>query len=209
MRITHRCESLTYSDLANIPSTLALHIGPVFHEVPESLALRLAQRECVVSLEAQGYTRRLGRDGRVNPRKWNNRHLLRNVGVMKASENELRAITGDTASARRLAKVGPAIILLTKGTMGTVVWSRNEGVYKVPAYQTHVVDPTGAGDALIGGFLVAWVRTGELLWSCAVGSAIASFVVESPGPSNFGSSKEIEGRAQEILNGATRMRGRI
>jgi len=206
MRVTRQCDPLSYSDLKGFPATLAVHIGAVLDEVPERLATRLAQRDCVVSLEAQGYTRQLSSKGMVNSRRWNNARLLKNLEVMKASENELRAIAGDDIAPRRLSKLGPEIILLTRGTKGTVVWSRTEGVYKIPAYPTHVRDPTGAGDALVGGFLVSWIRTGELLWSCAVGSAVASFVVESFGPSNFGSPKQIERRAQKILNETRRMR---
>ena len=206
MRVTRRCDPLSSSDLEGFPATLAVHIGPVLDEVPERLAISLAKRDCIVSLEAQGYTRRLSSKGMVNPRRWNNARLLKNIDVMKASENELRAVAGDNITPARLSKLGPEIILLTMGTKGTVLWSRTEGVHRIPAYPTHVRDPTGAGDALVGAFLVSWIRTGELLWSCAVGSAVASFVVESFGPSNFGSLKQIERRAQKILNETTRTR---
>jgi sugar/nucleoside kinase (ribokinase family) len=206
MRVTRRCDPLSFSDLEGLPETLAVHIGPVLDEVPERLAISLAKRDCVVSLEAQGYTRRLNSKGMVNSRKWNNARLLKNVEVMKTSESELRAIEGNDITLGRLSKLGPGIILLTMGTKGTVVWSKTEGVHKIPAYPTHVRDPTGAGDALVGAFLISWIRTGDLLWSCAVGSAVASFVVEGFGPSNFGSLKQIDRRAQKILNETTRMR---
>jgi sugar/nucleoside kinase (ribokinase family) len=78
-------------------------------------------------------------------------------------------------------------------------------VYTVPAYKTRVRDPTGAGDALVGAFLVTWVHTGDLTWSAAIGSAVASFVVEKVGPSNFGTSKQVEERAKTILDGIVRM----
>jgi sugar/nucleoside kinase (ribokinase family) len=204
MRVTRRCDPLSSSDLEVFPATLALHIGPVLDEVPETLAIRLAKRNCVASLEVQGYTRRLSK-GLVEPTRWNNARLLKSIDVLKASEIEFRAMAGDL-SLRRMSKLGPGIILLTRGTKGTVIWSRTEGAYKIPAYPARMRDPTGAGDALVGGFLISWVRTGELLWSCAVGSAVASVVVESFGPSNFGSPKQIEKRAQKILNEATRIR---
>ena len=204
MRVTRRCDPLSSPDLVGFPAALALHIGPVLDEVPETLAIRLANRNCVASLEVQGYTRQLSSKGLVEPTRWNSARLLKRVDVLKASENELRAMAGGM-SLRRMSKLGPGIILLTRGTKGTVVWSRTNGAYKVPAYPTRMRDPTGAGDALVGGFLISWVRTGELLWSCAVGSAVASVVVESFGPSNFGSPKQIERRAQKILNEAARI----
>ncbi len=189
MQVAQRCDPLSPIDLEGFPASLATHIGLVSDDFPEDLALRLAQRDSVLSLEAQGYTRNIDRSGIVSQRKWNNASLLKTLDVMKASEPELRAMGVHRINQRNLAKLGPRIILVTKAAKGTVLWSREDGFFQVPAYKTRIRDPTGAGDALVGGFLVSWIRTGELLWSCAVGSAIASFVVEDFGPANFGSPK--------------------
>ena len=186
---------------------MATHIGLVSDDFPEGLAVRLAQRDSVLSLEAQGYTRKIDRSGMVSQKKWNNAPLLKSLDVMKASQPELRAMGVQQITTRNLAKLGPRIILVTKGAKGTTLWSREEGLFETPAYQTRIRDPTGAGDALVGGFLVTWVRTGELLWSCAVGSAIASFVVEDFGPSKFGTAKQIKSRAEKILDETTRKDG--
>jgi sugar/nucleoside kinase (ribokinase family) len=207
MHVIHRCDPLGPSDVEDLPRTRAVHLGPVLDEVSERVALRVAEREFLVSLDPQGYTRRIGRTGTVSLRKWNDRNLLKKLKIMKVSENELRVITGGNTALRHLSKIGPEIVLLTRGAKGTVVCSRDEGVYKIPAYPTRVRDPTGAGDALVGGFLISWVRTGELLWSSAVGSAIASLVVERLGKSKFGSVKQIEMRAKKVLDGTARVRG--
>lgn len=66
-------------------------------------------------------------------------------------------------------------------------------------------DGDRAGDALVGAFLVTWVRTDDLSWSAAVGSAMASFVVEKVGPSNFGTSKQVEKRAKSIFERTVRL----
>ena len=166
MRVTGRSDPLGPLDLEDFPASLAVHIGLVLDDFPEGLALRLAHRESVLSLEAQGYTRTLNRSGVVSQRKWNNATLLKGLEVMKASEPELRAMGVQQMTSRNLAKLGPRIILVTKGAKGTTLWSREEGLFEIPAYQTRIRDPTGAGDALVGGFLVSWIRTGELLWSC-------------------------------------------
>jgi sugar/nucleoside kinase (ribokinase family) len=86
-----------------------------------------------------------------------------------------------------------------------IVWSRENGMFSVPAYETLVRDPTGAGDALAGSFLVTWVRTNDLLWSAAVGSAVASMVVAKKGLARFGKRRQIERRATEILDQITRI----
>ena len=45
-----------------------------------------------------------------------------------------------------------------------------------------VVDPTGAGDVFMGGFLTEYLRQKESVWCACVGSAAASLVVEGIGP---------------------------
>ena len=68
--------------------------------------------------------------------------------------------------------------------------------YEIPAYTPNkIVDPTGAGDAFIGGFLAEYVRGREILWCGCVGSAAASTVVEGVGPTFLGDRDEIYRRA--------------
>jgi sugar/nucleoside kinase (ribokinase family) len=130
---------------------------------------------------------------------------LRRIAVLKVSEAELPGIIGQKWSAGKLSNLGPDIILLTRGSRGTIIWSRDNGTFKVPAYETRIRGPTGAGDALAGVFLVSWVRSGDLLWSAAIGSAVASFVVSKIRIGNFGSRRQIESRAMEILEKTTRI----
>lgn len=200
MQVTSKCEPISKWDISKLPSSSAVHIGPVLDEVPPSLAMRLAERDSIVSLDPQGYLRRLTSDGTVRVKTWRDIRLLKTLEVLKVSENELAAIVGRRSLLEKLRKLGPKIVFLTKGATGTTLWARDEGAFSVPAYETRVQDPTGAGDALVGAFLVSWVKTGDLLWSAAVGSAVASFVVEKFGPARFGTRRQIERRAQTILD---------
>jgi sugar/nucleoside kinase (ribokinase family) len=84
------------------------------------------------------------------------------------------------------------------GAQGSVL-STQGTVYHVPACKSaRVVDPTGAGDAFIGGFLTEYTRQKELLWCACVGSAAASLVVEDVGTTFFGEKAEIYRRASVI-----------
>jgi ribokinase len=137
--------------------------------------------------------------------RWLDRRLLKRLDVLKLSEQEASIVIGrDCASPRKLANLGPEVILITRAASGTVVWSKSLGMFNVPAFKTKVRDPTGAGDALVGALLVTWVKTGDLLWSAAVGSAVASFVVEKVGPANFGAPQEIRKRASVISDETVR-----
>lgn len=67
-------------------------------------------------------------------------------------------------------------VVLTLGTAGVSVW--REGLsMTVPAVETSVVDPTGAGDAFCAGFLAEWVESGDLEASAHAGSLVASRAV--------------------------------
>lgn len=206
MQVTSVCDPLGREDLSKFPHSLAIHMGPILNEIPPRIAMRLAELNSVLSLDPQGYLRRLASDGSVRIRSWRNSSLLKRLAVLKVSENELTTIAGENHSFRRLSKLGPDIILLTRGVKGMIVWSRKEGTFRMPAYETRVRDPTGAGDALVGAFLTSWVHAGDLLWSAAVGSAVASFVVAKFGPATFGTRRQIESRAKRILDRTVRVR---
>jgi cytidine kinase len=53
--------------------------------------------------------------------------------------------------------------------------------HRVPAYATQVLDPTGAGDAFCGGFMVGLAETGDALEATLRGTVSASFVIEALG----------------------------
>jgi hypothetical protein len=156
-------------------------------------------------LDPQGYFRRLAVDGSVQIKNWNDSRVLKKMNALKVSCEEFTALAGRGASMRILTKLGPDIVLMTKGAKGSIVWSREEGTFKVPAYKTRVVDPTGARDAMAGAFLVSWHRTNDLVWSAAIGSAVASFVIEKSGLANFGTRQQIQSRAEAIFEQTMRL----
>ena len=64
-------------------------------------------------------------------------------------------------------------IVLTLGTAGVAL--SHEGLsMHVPALESTVVDPTGAGDAFCAGFLHEWVNSADLRASAQAGVAVAS-----------------------------------
>jgi sugar/nucleoside kinase (ribokinase family) len=79
------------------------------------------------------------------------------------------------------------------------VLSVEKTVYNIPPCSSRVlVDPTGAGDAFIGGFLTEYIRQKDSLWCACVGSAAASLVIEGIGPTFFGEKEEIYQRARSV-----------
>ena len=204
MSVDSVCERLKENDASRFTST-SVHIGPVLQEVPLRLALKLRERTELMSVDPQGYVRTRLRNGTIKRSHWRTVSMLRKTDVLKISESEVTGILGTKPSPRKLLKLGPRIVLLTKGKEGVTLLSRDEGEFFLPAYKTNVIDPTGAGDALVGAFLFSWKRTGDLLWSAALGAAVASFVVEGFGPANFGTPREIRSRAQVVMEQSRRI----
>ncbi len=74
------------------------------------------------------------------------------------------------------------LVLITKGEEGSTFYMGEETI-EVPAYNVDkVVDPTGAGDAFRAGFYAAHYRDFPVEECFKIGSARASFSVESTGP---------------------------
>jgi sugar/nucleoside kinase (ribokinase family) len=84
--------------------------------------------------------------------------------------------------ARRLNDAGAEIVALRMGEDGSLLRCAATGeCVHVPAVATHVVDPTGAGNAYCGGLIVGWVETGDLRTAGLYGAVAASFLVEQVG----------------------------
>jgi ribokinase len=93
---------------------------------------------------------------------------------------------------------GVETVIVTMGGKGAVL-SVEKTVYNIPACEAKAfVDPTGAGDAFMGGFLTEFGRAKDSFWCACVGSAAASLIVEGLGPTCLGDKEEIYRRANTI-----------
>ena len=123
--------------------------------------------------------------------------LLRNIDYLLPSIEEL-ALHADAAisekergehsdghvfeAARRLLDYGPKGVGVKMGARGMRLLLNGEQDWRqVPIYPAQVVDPTGAGDAFCGGFLVGLSRTGDPVRACLHGAVSASFIIQEFG----------------------------
>jgi sugar/nucleoside kinase (ribokinase family) len=186
----------------DIPASLkadAIHLAPVTDETAYELAERARSHADVLSLDPQGLLRSFDEAGNVLFKPLADKRILNLIDIYRSSANEIEAVTGlsDIASAiEAVHGLGVKIVIVTLGSEGSMV-SVGDTTYKVPAYKPEkVVDPTGAGDAFMGGFLAEYVYGENYLRCACVGSALASLVVEGIGPTNFGDKTEIYRRAR-------------
>lgn len=82
------------------------------------------------------------------------------VDILKLNDDELLLLTGnnhpDTAI-RPLLAAGPHTLLLTIGSKGSWMFTKNESVF-VKAFKVKAVDTIGCGDAFSAGFLTLYVN---------------------------------------------------
>jgi sugar/nucleoside kinase (ribokinase family) len=201
LRLKTRTPPLTLEDLPNPLKAKAIHIAPIAGEITYEVAEKLRSCTDLLSLDPQGLVRDFDENGKVTLGSLKDKRVLELVDIFKSSSNEIEAVTGQSgleSAIRAVHDHGVKIVIVTLGPNGAAV-SVEDAVHNVPAYKPEkLVDPTGAGDAFIGGFLAEYVRGEDCAWCSYVGSAAASLVVEGIGPTFFGDREEIYRRARAL-----------
>jgi len=201
LRSECRMSPLTVEDVLNPPRAKAVHIGPIAGEVAYDLIEKLRNCGEVTSLDPQGLVRRFDENGNVSLGPLTDERVLGLIDIFKSSLSELQAVTGLLElepAVKAVHDYGVRIVIITLGSNGAVV-SVEDTIHNVPAYKPErLVDPTGAGDAFVGGFLAEYVRGEDCSWCSCVGAAVASLVVEGIGPTFFGDREEIIRRARVL-----------
>lgn len=132
------------------------------------------------------------------------RETLKVIDCLIINDSEARELAEEPnliRAARAIRAMGPDMLVIKKGEHGAMLFI-NDVIFVVPAYPLEdIQDPTGAGDAFMGGiagYLAGQPHIDEDCLKRAVvyGSAMASFVVEKFGPERLFdlTEDEIQGR---------------
>ncbi len=201
LRLKNKAPAITLDDLPSSLQAKAVHVAPIAGEIPYEVVEHLRGRGEVLALDPQGILRSFDDAGNVTFRSKAEKRLLALVDIYKSSSEEIQATTGLSdlnAAVKAVHDFGVKIILVTMGAKGAVL-SAEGALHKIPACICQkYVDPTGAGDVFIGAFLTEYNRQKDPLWCACVGSAAASSVVESVGPTVLGEKEDIYQRARII-----------
>lgn len=110
--------------------------------------------------------------------------LLQACDILLPSGAEATMLTGDldeVSACRNLVERGIPIVVLKRGAKGCIVFTE-QGQTEIPAYPVTEVDPTGAGDAFAGGFVVALLRGMSAEESARFASFVGALAVTKQGP---------------------------
>jgi sugar/nucleoside kinase (ribokinase family) len=196
--IRHDDFSLDHLD-ANI-----IHFSPLTADEIDRECIHQAQsNNALVSLDVQGYIRCIDENGLVVSKEWDNYDdIIGMVDVVKLHQTELFATVhakSELSAASQILDLGPKIVIVTRDQRGSVIYTRNSQV-KIPLVLAKVqIDTTGCGDTYTVGFLLEYMRSGDVKRAGIFAATCASFNVESVGPYNMPSRLDVESRMRAYL----------
>lgn len=202
LKLKNKGNPITLKDIPQDFRAKAIHLAPIANEISFEVAEQLKKCADVLALDPQGLIRNFDEQGNVTEDAIVDSQIFSLINILKASQNEIYALTGEKElkpALKTIHDIGVETVIVTLGAKGSVL-SVEGAHYNIGVCPSQVlVDPTGAGDVFMGGFLTEYLRQKESLWCTAVGSAAASCVVEGIGPTYFGKKEIIYKRAQQLF----------
>jgi len=101
-----------------------------------------------------------------------------------------------TAQAKKILELGPGTVILTLGSKGCLVATKNGEIIRKPTYKVKVVDTTGAGDAFLAGVGYGIVKRWDIGKTADFANAVAALKCRKTG-ARTGLPKAIE--VEELL----------
>lgn len=189
-RVLAKSDPFTIEGLEGVEAKI-FHLGALLADDFSLDIIKYLSKKGIVSVDSQGYLREV-RDENVYPVDWNGKiEALKYIDILKVNEHELEALTGLTdvvAGAKMLNEWGVKEVLVTLGSMGSVIYDGTT-YYKIPAYiPAEVVDATGCGDTYMTGYLYQRAKNVGIEEAAKFASAMATIKIEGLGP--FGGTEQ-------------------
>ncbi|MBD3194855.1 MAG: sugar kinase [Candidatus Lokiarchaeota archaeon] len=121
--------------------------------------------------------------------------VLKDTTILLPSGEEaemLARIEGGEEACKQLLNHGPEIVVLKRGNKGCKIFSSEiiDGI-EVPSFKVEEVDPTGAGDAFGGAFIVGYLLNWDLEKTGKFANAAGALKVEFFGPMSDTTYEEV------------------
>lgn len=183
-RVLAKADHFKLNALENIDADF-FHLGTLLADDFDPEVIKHLAAKGTVSIDVQGYLRKV--DGeKVLQTDWKQKkEILPYVSILKANEDEMTAITGETdpqKAAIMLQKWGCKEIILTLGDKGSIIYDGNR-FYNIPAFPpTQLVDPTGCGDTYMAGYLYKRASGASHTEAGTFAAALCTLKLAAPGP---------------------------
>jgi sugar/nucleoside kinase (ribokinase family) len=193
-RVLQTADAFTAAQVGETNAQI-FHLGTLMgNDIPIDVIKALAQKG-KVSADVKGYLRKLN-GCNVAATDWRDKmEALPFISYLKVNEQEMKALTGTSnieQAAKQLHYWGAKEIIITLGSMGSVIYWQQH-FYQIPAYKaTTIADATGCGDTYMAGYL--YCRSKGLLPQQAgkFAAAMATLKIEKQGA--------FSGTEEEVLN---------
>ena len=185
-RVWAKAVPFTVGQLQDVSAGI-FHLGALLaDDFPLDVVKYLATKG-LVSVDSQGYLREV-RDTHVFAVDWHDKtEALRYIHFLKANEHEMEVLTGyqdACKAAEKLYEWGVKEVLLTFGSMGSLIFDGNN-FYNIPAYKpSKIVDATGCGDTYMAGYLYKRAKGASIEESGHFAAALSTLKIENYGPVN-------------------------
>lgn len=183
-RVLQKADPFIIEDLTDVEAVI-FHLGPLLSDDMSTDLIKALFSRGNVSVDAQGYLREVIDKG-VHAIDWaDKREALQYVDILKVNEHELEVLTGIAdirEGAKVLAEWGVKEVVVTLGSMGSVIYA-DSIYYTIPAYKpTEAVDATGCGDTYMAGYLYKRVKGADIQKAGEFAAAMAGLKIETSGP---------------------------
>ncbi|MGL5273264.1 MAG: PfkB family carbohydrate kinase [Phocaeicola sp.] len=185
-RVLAKADPFTIEHLKDAQAYI-FHLGSLLADDFSLDVVKYLSTKGKLAVDAQGYLREV-KNKEVCAVDWvEKREALKYIDILKVNEFEMETLTGTTdikQAAIQLANWGVKEILITLGSLGSVIFS--EGVfYSIPAYPPkEVIDTTGCGDTYVTGYLYMRNKGASCQEAGCFAAAMSTIKLESFGPFN-------------------------
>lgn len=202
-RVSAKADPFTIDYLKDVNASYIL-LGSLLADDFSLDVLKYLSEKSLIAIDVQGYLREV-RNEKVYAVDWKDKkEALKYIHVLKANELEMEVLTGFSdvkSAARQLYDWGVKEVLITLGSLGSVIYD-GKTFYKIPAYKPNeTVDATGCGDTYVTGYLYRRAKGDNIEDSGHFAAAMSTLKLERSGPFN--------GTKEDILRCMERAEQRI
>ena len=189
-RVTAKADPFTVEGLKDTDARI-IHLGSLLADDFSLEVIKFLSGKGLLSVDVQGFLRKVENE-KVLAVDWPEKDAaLKYIHILKANAHETEVLTGcknPREAALKLANWGVKEVLLTLGSMGSVIYADGE-FHEIPAYlPTEIVDATGCGDTYMAGYLYMRNKGASYKEAGCFAAAMCTIKLEASGP--FGGTEK-------------------
>lgn len=183
-RVLAKADPFTIENLKDAEADI-FHLGTLLADDFSLDVIKYLSTKGILSADAQGYLREV-RGEKVYAIDWaEKKEALKYIDILKVNEKEMEVLTGHSdpeKAALQLAEWGVKEVLITLGSLGSLIYAEGE-FHRIPAFPPkELVDATGCGDTYAAGYLYMRNQGASYYDAGCFAAAMSTLKLEHHGP---------------------------